>query len=123
MHNEIKVRAERAIQEGVFPGCVVGFVQASGERTVLPFGHFTCDANAPAVREDTIYDLASVTKSIPTASLALTLMAEGKLQSGDKVSNYLPELKNDHGATIEDLLTYCVSGQRLSMLKDKSPDE
>src|SRR3989344_5459623 len=123
MEDQILIRVKEAIETRVFPGCVIGVVRANGEREVMPFGAFTYEPDSPRVQEDTVYDMASVTKSIPTASLALRLMAEGKLQSGDKVSNYLPELKNDHGATIEDLLTYCVSVQRLSTLKDKSPDE
>ncbi len=123
MHKEIQTRAERAIQERVFPGCVVGVVRTDGTREVWPFGRFTYDESAPVVSEDTVYDLASITKSIPTASLALTVMGEGKLRPVDKVAKYLPELKNDYGATIEDLLTYRVKGARLSTLKDKTPDE
>lgn len=122
MRNEIKSRAERAIREKVFPGCVVGAVKKSGERTVLPFGRFTYDSDAQSVREDTIYDVASITKSIPTASLALTLISEGKLRLTDQAKMYLPELCNDHGATIEDLLTYRVQGSQLSTLKDRTDD-
>ena len=123
MKNQIVARVKEAIQAKVFPGCVIGVVRANGEREVMPFGHFTYDADASVVREDTVYDLASVTKSIPTASLALTLMAEGKLRPTDKVVKYLPELKNDYSATIEDLLTYRVLGTRLSTLKNRTPDE
>ncbi|MDO8575813.1 MAG: serine hydrolase domain-containing protein [bacterium] len=123
MPKEIEAGVRKAIREKVFPGCVVGVVRFNGTRELLPFGHFTYESDASAVREDTIYDLASITKSIPTASLALTLMGEGKLRSADKVVKYLPELKNDYGATIEDLLTYRVCGPRLSTLKDKMPDE
>lgn len=121
MPSDIKVRVDKAIAEKVFPGCVVGIVKKIGERTMLSFGRFTYDVNAPRVAEDTIYDLASVTKSIPTASLALTLIAEGKLRSTDVVVKYLSELKNDYGATIEDLLTHRVSGTRLSTLKNETP--
>ncbi len=117
MHKEIEVRAAKAIEERVFPGCVIGVVQTDGVREILPFGSFTYEPDSPAVREDTVYDLASVTKSIPVASLALTMMAEGKLQAADKVVKYLPELQNDYEATIEDLLTYRVQGPRLSTLQ------
>lgn len=123
MKDLITARANEAIKAKVFPGCVIGVVRANGEREVIPFGHFTYDASSETVLENTIYDLASITKSIPTASLALTLAGEGKLHPADKVVKYLPELKNDHGAIIEDLLTYRVRGLQLSTLKDKSPDE
>lgn len=70
--------------------------------------------------ENTIYDLASITKSIPTASLALTFITEGKVSLTDTVKKYIPELQNDHGATIEDLLRYHVRGQRMSTLSFKT---
>ncbi|MDO8514169.1 MAG: serine hydrolase domain-containing protein [bacterium] len=123
MPNDIKVRVEKAIAEKVFPGCVLGIVRKNGEREIFPFGRFTYEPNSPAVREDTIYDMASVTKSIPVASLALTLIGEGRMRATDTVVKYLPELKNDYGATVEDLLTYRVKGTRLSTLHDKTPDE
>ncbi|OGG50338.1 hypothetical protein A3C18_00205 [Candidatus Kaiserbacteria bacterium RIFCSPHIGHO2_02_FULL_54_11b] len=122
MPDEIKVRVERAIAEKVFPGCVVGTIRANSSREIRPFGAFTYEPNSQKVEENTIYDLASITKSIPTASLALRLVAEGKLRLSDRVAEYLPELKNDHGATVEDLLAYRVKGPRLSILKDKTVD-
>lgn len=123
MLSDIKSRAEKAIAGKVFPGCVIGIVRSDGVHQVLPFGYLTYDADASIVREDTIYDLASVTKSIPVASLVLMFIAEGKMQLADKVVKYLPELRNDHGATIEDLLAYRVRGIQLSTLKDKTADE
>ena len=116
MPSTIQARAERAIQEKVFPGCVIGLVRKSGERDVAAFGNFTYESGSASVAEDTIYDLASVTKSIPVASLVLTFIAEGKLKLTDTVVQYLPELRNDYGATIEDLLRYRVQGPRLSQL-------
>ncbi len=122
MSSDIKVRVDRAIAGKVFPGCVIGTIRANGTREICPFGRFAYDTDAQAVREDTIYDLASVTKSIPTASLALLLIDEGKLRPADKVRRYLPELQNDYGATIGDLLTYRVQGPQLSTLKDRTAD-
>ncbi len=123
MHKEIQARAERAIQEKVFPGCVIGVVRKNGDREVFPFGNFTYETDSQKVAENTVYDMASVTKSIPVASLALVLIREMRLNLIDKVGTYLPELHNDHGATIEDLLTYRVRGTQLSTLKDKTSDE
>ena len=116
MPKKIHTRAQRAIEDRVFPGCVIGLVRKSGERDVAAFGNFTYESGSASVAEDTIYDLASVTKSIPVASLALTFIAEGKLKLTDTVVKYLPELRNDYGATIEDLLRYRVQGPRLSQL-------
>lgn len=120
MRDECKARAERAIKEGVFPGCVIGIVHASGERTLMPFG--TLSRGSEAVQEDTVYDLASVTKSIPLATLALDLVAEGALALEQRVVDHIPELQNHFDATIEDLLRYRVVGERLSRLEHLSPE-
>lgn len=122
MPNKIRDRTEGAIQEKVFPGCVIGFVERGKQRIVLPFGTLMYQSTQE-VCEDTIYDLASITKSIPTASLALMLIAEGRLSPSDKVVAHLPELQNDYGATVQDLLMYRVAGTRFSTLKDRTPEE
>lgn len=117
MDKEIERRARQAIAEKVFPGCVVGIVRTDGQRAVLPFGHFTYETDSPAVTENTVYDMASVTKSIPLASLVLTFIAEKKLELRDPVTKFVPELHNNYGATIEDLLMYRVRGPRFSELR------
>jgi len=148
MDERIRERAQRAIAEKVFPGCVIGVVRSS-ETRVFPIGNLRYrhrersvaiqgmadknsgllhsvrnDADEP-VCENTIYDLASITKSIPLASLALTFASENppRFNLADKVVTYLPELHNDHDATIEDLLRYRVTGPRLSQLHLKTFEE
>lgn len=118
----IRERAEEAIKGNVFPGCVVGIACADGSRAIILAG--TLDGRTP-VRENTIYDVASITKSIPLAGLALTLIAEhpARLHLADKVVDHLPELQNDYGATIEDLLRYRVTGTRMSSLKATTFEE
>ncbi len=112
----IEARACRAIDERVFPGCVIGLIRANGSRMTIPVGTLRYQA-IEYVREDTIYDLASITKSIPIASLALLMIAEGKMRLSDTVKTYLPEFQNDFGATIEDLMRYRVRGARMAHLR------
>jgi CubicO group peptidase (beta-lactamase class C family) len=116
MPEKISARVHQAIEEKAFPGCVVGVVRKGGEREVLPFGRFTYESDSPEVTGHTIYDLASVTKSIPVASLTAMFVAERELSLDDAVTKYVPELRNDFGATIEDLLRYRVRGPRMSSL-------
>ena len=120
----ITSRTEKAIQERVFPGCVVGIVRKNGEREILPFGHFTYE-NSPAVEEDSMYDTASITKSIPTASLALMFIKSGRLDLTDRLIDYMPKYSNSYReeVTIKHLLTYTVDGPQLSRLKNKTLDE
>jgi CubicO group peptidase (beta-lactamase class C family) len=116
----IRSRAEQAIQEHVFPGCVIGTIRSNGSIVVVAVG--TLDGTSP-VEENTIYDVASITKSIPTTSLALMLIAEERLKLDDLVKDYLPELQNDHDATVEDLLRYRVTGPQMSKLKFETFEE
>jgi CubicO group peptidase (beta-lactamase class C family) len=112
MEESLKKAAESAISEKVTPGCVIGVVKKGGTRMVLPFGRFTYESDSPAVREDTLYDIASITKSIPTASLALQLVDEGRLKLSDKLIDHIPEFNNSDRETvlIKHLLTYTLDG-------------
>lgn len=121
--DSIAERALRAMDEGVFPGCVVGIVRRGGERVIYPMGGYTYEKHARPVRANTVYDLASVTKSIPTASLALALAYDEKIRLDDTVRHYIPELANDYDATLRDLLLYRVAGPRLSELRFETPDD
>lgn len=125
MKEAITTRVQQAIEEKVFPGCVVGVVKKNGERQILPFGNFTYDSGSLEVKEDTIYDTASITKSIPTASLALMLIDQGKLKISDKLIDYIPEFNNSDRETvlIKHLLTYTLDGYGLASLKQKTADE
>ncbi|MCE9540950.1 beta-lactamase family protein [Candidatus Kaiserbacteria bacterium] len=119
MPEHIARRVERAIVEKTFPGCVIGIL-ADGMRTVMPFGRLRYEG-FEVVTSDTVYDVASITKSIPTASLALTMIEGGMLTLNDRVRGYLPELHNDFDATVEDLMRYRVKGARLSSLATGTP--
>ncbi len=125
IHEKIVERCSRAVEEHVAPGGIVGVVRANGERKTYPFGHLTYDIDAPFVTDETIYDVASITKSMPTASLALALIDKGALGLDSLVASHLPEFRNNYSdrVTIKHLLTYTIDGVQLSTLKDKTADE
>lgn len=120
--NQIAKEATSAIKNKVFPGCVVGIVNKNGERQILPFGNFTYEQPPQLVKEDTIYDTASLTKSITTGSLALQLIDEGKLKLTDKLIDYIPEFRNSdrENVLIKHLLTYTIDGYGFASLREKS---
>ena len=64
-----------------------------------------------AMTPDTIFDLASLTKVVATATSIMILVERGKVRLGDPVSLHIPELKGEgrDRITIEQLLTH-VSG-------------
>ncbi len=109
LQQKIADLAEAAIRDQVFPGCQVGYIRG-GEAVVLPFGRFGYESVSPVVSERTVYDVASITKSVPTNSLILKLIEDGRLGLDDKAARYLPEIHNDYREQIlvRHLLTYTV---------------
>ena len=65
-----------SITEGVFPAAVVEVGSRDGVLWREAFGTITFEPSAAPTAEDTIFDLASLTKPIATTSVILQLMAE-----------------------------------------------
>lgn len=127
MDEKIKELTEKAIEDKVFPGCSIGVLK-NGERAYIPSGRFTYDDNSEVVKADTIYDVASLTKSLATASALLKLIDEGKLSLGDKVVKFIPEFDTSpekREVTVWHLLTYTLDLNVPSMasLKNLSVEE
>src|SRR3954470_22094422 len=92
-------RIDGAVAESIakseLPGAVVlvarrGRVvlrKAYGARALLP--------QREAMTTDTIFDLASLTKVVATATSVMILLERGQLRLSDPVSLYLPELKGE----------------------------
>ena len=79
-----------AIEYKSFPGTVLA-VGHLGRLSLIPVGTLTYEQDSPAVAENTVYDLASLTKPIVTATCAMLLVDSGKLDLDSPVSAYLPE--------------------------------
>lgn len=130
MKDKIRRVLQDAVENKVFPGCVVGVVWKNGKRIVVPFGNFTYDKNSPQIQKDSIFDVASITKSIPTSSLALRLIDQRKLSLDDKVIDFIPKLQCNFKDEIKirHLLTQTLDFQTkdnlpLSSYKEKSSDQ
>lgn len=109
MRSLLEERIQRAIDERVFPGCTLGIIGRGGERFVQSFGALTYEEDAPLVTRRTLYDCASVTKSIPLAFVVLTLIDNGELDLDEKIVKYLPEFATSDDkvlVTLRHLLTY-----------------
>ncbi len=73
-----------------FPGGVLAVVRR-GELALLECGRQTYEPAAQAVSPDTIYDVASLTKPVVTATLVAMEIEAGKLALDTPISSYLPE--------------------------------
>jgi uncharacterized protein YbbC (DUF1343 family)/CubicO group peptidase (beta-lactamase class C family) len=72
------------------------------------FGNRALEPNAEAMTPDTIFDLASLTKVVATATSVMILVERGKIRLGDPVARYIPEFgeMGKKTITIEQLLTH-----------------
>lgn len=104
----IDALVEEGLQERKMPGCVVcvgrrgriAWLQAYGSRQVQP--------DVQPMTVDTLFDLASLTKPIATATSAMLLVEREKLRLDAPVVEYIPEFA-PHGKaeiTVRQLLTH-----------------
>jgi CubicO group peptidase (beta-lactamase class C family) len=82
---------EAAVRDRAFPGAVVAVGRDDALVHLRAFGHLTYASGAEPVAEDTIYDLASLTKIVATTTMAMMLVDEGRLSIDDRVSQLVPE--------------------------------
>lgn len=99
------------ISKGRLPGAVV-FAGRKG-RLVWhkAYGSRAVDPSREPMTPDTIFDVASLTKVVATATSIMILVERGKVRLNDPVSLHIPEIKGDgrERVTVEQLLTH-VSG-------------
>jgi serine-type D-Ala-D-Ala carboxypeptidase len=82
---------QRGLDAGGYPGAAVVVGRNGATVWQKGFGHLGWTSDSPAVVPDqTIYDLASLTKVIGTTTAAMILYDEGKLALDEKVTHYLP---------------------------------
>lgn len=81
---------EPAIAARAFPGAAFGVLFRGQIVAVDAVGRFTYDNDAPAVQPDTVFDLASVSKVIATATAAMILRDRGLFDLDARLGDILP---------------------------------
>lgn len=97
-----------AIAGAVTPGAVVA-VRVHGQLTWLEaFGQAAIEPEPRPMRVDTVFDLASLTKPLATATATLLLVQQGAISLDDPVGCYLPAFSASFeiGLTIRRLLSH-----------------
>lgn len=88
-------RAFALIDEGIarsaFPGAAMAVTCRGQLVAAKGLGRFTYERNAPQVRAETVFDLASVTKVVATTAVAMLLYERGVLGLDEPVAQALPE--------------------------------
>lgn len=116
--SKVAMAAERlafidaAVAESVarkeLPGAVVLVARRGGVVWRKAYGARALVPAREAMTADTVFDVASLTKIVATATSAMILVERGKLRLSDPVSRYIPELKGEgrERITVEHLLTH-----------------
>jgi CubicO group peptidase (beta-lactamase class C family) len=112
MDSESKAAIDRAVAAAIelkmTPGAVV--VAGRGDQIVFEraYGHKTYDPTSSAMTTDTVFDLASLSKTLGGATSIMILADEGKLSVTDPVSKYLEgmQVEDKKDITIEQLLLH-----------------
>ncbi len=99
---------ETAVQEGVFPGAVLGVRVRKRLIYLRAVGRVSSEPPGAPTQVGTIYDLASLTKPLATTTSVLWLVQQGRLTLDHRLEDLLPELKGFPigEATIFHLLTH-----------------
>lgn len=98
----------REVEQHHLPGAVVLVARNGGVVWRKAYGVRALEPSREAMTADTIFDLASLTKVVATATSIMILVERGKLRLSDPLSNYIPEIKGEgrERITLELLLTH-----------------
>jgi len=96
------------IEKGTFPGAVVLVGQGDKVLYHKSFGNEVIEPFIEPMTDDTIFDMASVSKPVGTATSILILWDQGKIDFEDKVGKYLPEfgVNGKEDVRLKHLLTH-----------------
>jgi CubicO group peptidase (beta-lactamase class C family) len=99
---------ERAAVGRVFPAAVAEVGTGAGPIWQHALGRLSYAPAAPAATPETVFDLASLTKVLSTAALAMRQVEQGTLGLDDPVSAHVPSWSDarDARVTIRDLLSH-----------------
>ncbi|MBL8642317.1 MAG: beta-lactamase family protein [Rhodospirillaceae bacterium] len=100
----IDAAAEAQIKSGKAVGVAVAVFQDGKPVHLKGYGTANLEWNMP-VTADTVFKIASITKSFTAASVLL-LVQDGKLKLDDTVSKHVPDFPGGERVTIRQLLTH-----------------
>ena len=100
---------EQAVAQKAFPAAVIEVGDATRPLWRQAFGRLRFEADAPQTDDDTIFDLASLTKVLATAALVMQQVERGALGLDDRVVQHVAAWEGADRAhvTLRDLLAHC----------------
>ena len=82
---------EEALAAGKMPGCVVCIGRRDGIAMLKAYGRRAVQPADEPITVDTVFDLASLTKPVATATAIMHLVESGKLRLSDTIATHIPE--------------------------------
>ena len=90
-YDELDRVVRQGIRQGIYPAAVVVIGRRDSIVYARGYGHFTWKSSSPVPTPDsTVWDIASITKVVGTASAAMRLVDSGRLSLDAPVGRYLP---------------------------------
>ncbi len=112
MSAEQLAQIDRVVAQGLaqnrMPGCVVAVGRRGKLVYLKAFGSRQIQPQRSEMTTDTIFDLASLTKPLATATSVMKLIEQGKIRLHDRVEQYIPEFGQNgkERVTVYHLLTH-----------------
>jgi uncharacterized protein YbbC (DUF1343 family) len=99
---------EGALADSKMPGCVVCIGRRDGIALLKAYGRRAVTPADEPMTTDTVFDLASITKPVATATAVMRLVEEGRLRLSDPVATHIPEFAaaGKEKLSVHDLLTH-----------------
>ena len=88
---------DQAVAEGDIPGAVAAAGTVKGVEFLHVTGRASLHPTVDPMREDTLFDLASLTKVVATTPVAMILLERGLFRLDDPVAMFLPDFAGDGG--------------------------
>lgn len=105
---KLESMVEQAITDGSMPGCVICFGRQHSVAWLRAYGNSAIQPTTVPMSIETVFDLASLTKPIATATSIMKLVEWKQLELDATVEKYLPEFgtRGKETITIRDLLLH-----------------
>jgi len=112
MDSQRLARIDQVVAEGLakrqMPGCVVAVGHRGKIVWLKAYGHKQVKPVPVPMTVDTVFDMASITKPVATATSIMALVEQGQLRIAERVSAYVPEFaaEGKKDITLFQLLTH-----------------
>ncbi|HEU5184283.1 MAG TPA: serine hydrolase domain-containing protein [Gemmatimonadaceae bacterium] len=108
VHDSVAGVLDRAVADSAFPGAIAVVGSRDGSVTSYAVGRIDWPAPSPAPDENTLWDLASLTKVVGMTTAMMQLVEQNRVELDSSVAFYIPEFKGlgKERVTVRHLLTH-----------------